>query len=143
MQIFQIFKMSIYLIHSAKFDRNQFRVMVDWLDFIPRCVFHSRWFCRNREDIRKIMTLLIQSCLVLLLSKYWYLYDMISKEMLCSICMFIKHIALLSVFFSFHLLIIPLRRFLSFFLSFVFIPIRFKSFYFNGNDIWAMFHGML
>ena len=40
--------MSIYLIHSGMFDRNQFRVLFDWFDFIHRCSFHSRWSCQNQ-----------------------------------------------------------------------------------------------
>ena len=43
--------MSSYLIHSRKFDRNQFRVLFDWFDFIHRCFFHSRWSCfLNQKD---------------------------------------------------------------------------------------------
>ena len=37
--------MSICLIHSSMFNRNQFRVLLDWFDFIHRCFFHSRWSC--------------------------------------------------------------------------------------------------
>ena len=37
--------MSSYLIHSRKFNRNLFRVLFDWFDFIHRCFFHSRWSC--------------------------------------------------------------------------------------------------
>ena len=38
--------MSSYIIlHSCGFDRNQFRVLFDWFDFIHRCSFHSCWFC--------------------------------------------------------------------------------------------------
>ena len=40
--------MSSYLIHSREFDRNQFRVLFDWFDFIHRCFFHSRWSCQNQ-----------------------------------------------------------------------------------------------
>ena len=50
-KIFQIFEMSSYLIHSRMFDRNQFRVLFDWFDFIHRCCFHSRWSCQNRSVI--------------------------------------------------------------------------------------------
>ena len=37
--------MSSYLIHSRELNRNQFRVLFDWFDFIHRCFFHSRWSC--------------------------------------------------------------------------------------------------
>ena len=41
--------MSIYQVHSRKFDQNQFRVLFDWFDFIHRCFFHSRWSCSSQE----------------------------------------------------------------------------------------------
>ena len=43
--------MSSYLFHSRKFNRDQFRVLFDWFDFIHRCSFHSRWSCQNRSVI--------------------------------------------------------------------------------------------
>ena len=39
----------LLLVHSRKFDRNQFRVLFAWFDFIHRCFFHSRWSCQNQE----------------------------------------------------------------------------------------------
>ena len=47
-QIFQDFEMSSYLIHSSMFNRDQFRVLIDWFDFIHRCFFHSRWSCLDQ-----------------------------------------------------------------------------------------------
>ena len=46
--------MSSYFIHSSVFDRNQFRVLIDWFDFIHRCCFHSRWSCQNRSVIPSV-----------------------------------------------------------------------------------------
>ena len=43
--------MSSYLFHSDGFDRNQFRVLFDWFDFLYRCSFHSRWSCPNQAVI--------------------------------------------------------------------------------------------
>ena len=43
--------MSIWMIHSCGFDRNQFRVLIDWFDFIHRCSFHSRWSCTNQAEV--------------------------------------------------------------------------------------------
>ena len=48
--------MSIYLVigivvHLRKFDRNQFRVLFAWFDFIHRCFFHSRWSCSNKAKV--------------------------------------------------------------------------------------------
>ena len=43
--------MSIYLGHSSMFDRNQFRVLFDWFDFIRRCFFHSRWSCPLNQAV--------------------------------------------------------------------------------------------
>ena len=43
--------MSIYLGHSGMFNRNQFRVLFDWFDFIHRCCFHSRWSCQTQGVI--------------------------------------------------------------------------------------------
>ena len=48
-------------------------------------------------------------------SKYCFTYSMISIEIPCLICMFIKHIALLSLFLHFTNQIITNNRFLSFF----------------------------
>ena len=48
--------MSIYLVigivvHLRKFNRNQFRVLFAWFDFIHRCFFHSRWSCTNQAKV--------------------------------------------------------------------------------------------
>ena len=48
--------MSIYLVivivvHLRKFDRNRFRVLFAWFDFIHRCFFHSRWSCTNQAKV--------------------------------------------------------------------------------------------
>ena len=43
--------MSSYHIHSGKFDRNQFRVLFDWFDFIHRCFFHSCWSCPLNQAV--------------------------------------------------------------------------------------------
>ena len=40
--------MLIYLIHSREFNRNQYRVLFDWFDFIHRCFFHSRLACPDQ-----------------------------------------------------------------------------------------------
>ena len=49
--------MSSYLVvggfvHSCGFNRNQFRVLIDWFDFIHRCFFHSRWSSQNQVRLR-------------------------------------------------------------------------------------------
>ena len=41
----------IGVVHSRLFNRNQFRVMIDWFEFIHRCFFHSRWSCQNQAVI--------------------------------------------------------------------------------------------
>ena len=48
--------MSIYLIHSSLFNRNQFRVLIVWCDFIHRCFVHSRWSCQNQPTSRSRKT---------------------------------------------------------------------------------------
>ena len=53
--------MSNYLIHSGKFDRNQFRVLFDWFDFIHRCSFHSRWSCSLKQSVIPSLDLHIHS----------------------------------------------------------------------------------
>ena len=51
------------VIHSSMFDRNQFRVMFDWFDFIHRCFFHSRWSCPNQPPC-VILIWLDQQCII-------------------------------------------------------------------------------
>lgn len=38
-------RMSTYNIHSCGFDRNLFRVWIDWFEFILRCCSQSCWSC--------------------------------------------------------------------------------------------------
>ena len=73
-------------------------------------------------------------------SKYCIPYTMISIEILCSICMFIKHAVFLSLFLHFTNQILQI---IGFFLPIVIIPILFESFYFNDYAHWVLFHGML
>ena len=61
-------------------------------------------------------------------SKYCFPYNMISIEIPCSICMFIKHTVFLSLFLHFT---IQSLQIIDFFLPFMLIPILFKSFYFQ------------
>lgn len=37
-------KTSVCLIHFSKSNRQQFRVLFDWFDFITRCFFLTRWY---------------------------------------------------------------------------------------------------
>ena len=53
--------MSICLVHSGGFDRNQFRVLFDWFDFIHRCFFHSCWSCPLNQAVVPSLDLHIHS----------------------------------------------------------------------------------
>ena len=51
----------VMVVHPRKFDRNQFRVLFDWFDFIHRCFFHSRWSCPLNQAVIPSLDLHIHS----------------------------------------------------------------------------------